>query len=52
MSDETSPAHRTTTIEPSPYVPRVGHTLPVPKWKRFDAFADVLPRDDPARCDG
>jgi len=23
----------------------------VPKWKRFDEFADVLPRDDPARCD-
>jgi len=26
-------------------------TPPVPKWKRFDEFADVLARDDPARCD-
>jgi len=43
--------HRMTLVEPSPYVPREGYTPPVPKWKRFDAFADVLPRDDPARCD-
>jgi predicted pyridoxine 5'-phosphate oxidase superfamily flavin-nucleotide-binding protein len=43
--------HRMTTVEPSPYVPRAGYTPPVPKWKRFDDFADVLPRDDPARCD-
>jgi len=43
--------HRMTTVEPSPYVPRAGTTPPVPKWKRFDEFADVLPRDDPARCD-
>jgi len=42
---------RMTTGEPSPYVPREGYTPPVPKWKRFDEFADVLPRDDPARCD-
>jgi len=42
--------HRMTTVEPSPYVPRAGYTPPVPKWKRFDDFADVLPRDDPARC--
>jgi uncharacterized protein len=35
--------------EASPYVPRTGYTPPIPKWKRFDAFADVLPRDDPAR---
>ncbi len=41
--------HRMTTVEPSPYVPREGYTPPVPKWKRFDEFADVLPRDDPAR---
>jgi uncharacterized protein len=41
--------HRMTTVEPSPYVPRAGYTPPVPKWKRFDEFADVLPRDDPAR---
>ena len=43
--------HRMTTVEPSPYVPRAGYSPPVPKWKRFDEFADVLPRDDPARCD-
>src|SRR5712691_4655470 len=43
--------HRMTTLEPSPYVPRAGYTPPVPKWKRFDEFAEVLPRDDPARCD-
>ena len=43
--------HRMTTVEPSPYVPREGYTPPVPKWKRFDEFADVLPRDDPARRD-
>ena len=43
--------HRMTTVEPSPYVPRDGYTPPVPKWKRFDEFAEVLPRDDPSRCD-
>jgi len=43
--------HRMATIEPSPYVPREGYTPPVPKWKRFDEFADVLARDDPARRD-
>lgn len=41
--------HRMTIAEASPYVPRDGYTPPVPKWKRFDDFADVLPRDDPAR---
>ncbi len=43
--------HRMTTLEPSPYVPREGYTPPVPKWKRFDEFSEVLPRDDPARYD-
>jgi hypothetical protein len=43
--------HRMTPLEPSPYVPRAGYTPPVPKWKRFDEFADVLARDDPARRD-
>ena len=37
--------HRTATVEPSPYVPREGCTPPVPKWKRMEMFADVLPRD-------
>ena len=41
--------HRMTSAEPSPYVPRAGYTPPIPKWKRFDDFADVLARDDPAR---
>ena len=41
--------HRMTVAEQSPYVPRADHTPPIPKWKRFDAFADVLARDDPAR---
>ena len=41
--------HRMSVAEASPYVPRAGHTPPVPKWKRFDAFRDVLPAGDPAR---
>jgi predicted pyridoxine 5'-phosphate oxidase superfamily flavin-nucleotide-binding protein len=41
--------HRMTLVEASPYAPREGYTPPVPKWKRFDAFCDVLPRGDPAR---
>jgi predicted pyridoxine 5'-phosphate oxidase superfamily flavin-nucleotide-binding protein len=40
--------HRMEVVEPSPYVPREGHTPPVPKWKRFDAFRDVLAAGDPA----
>jgi len=35
--------------ELSPYAPRPGHVPPVPAWKRFDAFRDVLAADDPAR---
>jgi len=42
---------RMTALQPSPYLPREGYTPPVPKWKRFDDFADVLARDDPARGD-
>jgi len=41
--------HRMTIGEASPYVPRADHTPPIPKWKRFDAFADVLAHDYPAR---
>jgi predicted pyridoxine 5'-phosphate oxidase superfamily flavin-nucleotide-binding protein len=41
--------HRMTITEASPYVPRADHTPPIPKWKRFDDFSDVLPHDDPAR---
>jgi len=41
--------HRMGSAEASPYVPRAGYSPPVPKWKRFDAFRDVLPAGDPAR---
>ena len=41
--------HRMQIAEASPYVPRAGYTPPVPKWKRFEMFSDVLPPDDPAR---
>lgn len=42
---------RMAMCEASPYVPATGYTPPVPKWKRFEMFADVLPRGDPARGD-
>jgi predicted pyridoxine 5'-phosphate oxidase superfamily flavin-nucleotide-binding protein len=41
--------HRMSIAESSPYVPRAEYTPPVPKWKRFEMFRDVLPPDDPAR---
>jgi predicted pyridoxine 5'-phosphate oxidase superfamily flavin-nucleotide-binding protein len=37
--------HRMTTTEASPYVPRADYTPPVPAWKKFEMFSDVLPRD-------
>ncbi len=37
--------HRMQLAEASPYVPRQGVELPVPAWKRFEMFSDVLPRD-------
>jgi predicted pyridoxine 5'-phosphate oxidase superfamily flavin-nucleotide-binding protein len=37
--------HKMSMNEPSPYVPREGCTPPVPAWKRFEMFSDVLPRD-------
>ncbi|HEU5297352.1 MAG TPA: pyridoxamine 5'-phosphate oxidase family protein [Burkholderiaceae bacterium] len=43
--------HRMALSEPSPHVPRAGQVPPIPKWKRFEMFCDVLPRDDPARAD-
>jgi uncharacterized protein len=43
--------HRMSVVEPSAYVPRAGATPPVPKWKRFEAFREVLAHDDPARRD-
>jgi predicted pyridoxine 5'-phosphate oxidase superfamily flavin-nucleotide-binding protein len=44
--------HRQTEAERSVYVPREGYEPPVPAWKRFDAFADVLPAGDRARAGG
>jgi len=41
--------HTLRLVTPSPYVPRAGTVPPVPAWKRFEAFRDVLSRDDPAR---
>jgi uncharacterized protein len=41
--------HRMQSVETSAYVPRAGYTPPVPAWKMFDTFSDVLPADDPAR---
>ncbi len=41
--------HRQQAGERSPYIPQHGVTPPVPKWKSFEAFADVLAADDPAR---
>ena len=41
--------HQLGLIERSPYVPNEGLAPPVPKWKRMEAFRDVLARDDPAR---
>jgi uncharacterized protein len=40
---------RMALVEPSPYVPREGHTPPVPQWKNVPAFRKVLPAGDPAR---
>ena len=36
-------------VEPSPYVPRAGCSAPVPKWKTWPQFKDVLAASDPAR---
>ena len=33
----------------SDFAPRPGHVPPVPAWKRFEMFRDVLAADDPAR---
>ncbi len=38
--------HRMQLAEPSPYVPRPGVEPPMPAWKQFEMFSDVLPRED------
>jgi predicted pyridoxine 5'-phosphate oxidase superfamily flavin-nucleotide-binding protein len=40
--------HRMQIVEQSVYAPCEGHTPPVPKWKQFPEFRDVLPPGDPA----
>ena len=40
--------HKMQIVEQSVYAPCEGHTPPVPKWKTFPEFRDVLPPGDPA----
>jgi predicted pyridoxine 5'-phosphate oxidase superfamily flavin-nucleotide-binding protein len=40
--------HKMQTVEQSAYTPCEGHIPPVPKWKQFTQFRDVLPPGDPA----
>jgi predicted pyridoxine 5'-phosphate oxidase superfamily flavin-nucleotide-binding protein len=40
--------HRMALVERSPYVPRAGHTPPVPEWKRGVLADGALPAGDPA----
>lgn len=44
--------HRMQMLEASPYVPCEGRTPPIPKWKTFPQFNEVLPAGDPARSQG
>jgi predicted pyridoxine 5'-phosphate oxidase superfamily flavin-nucleotide-binding protein len=39
-------------LEASPYNPAEGCVPPVPKWKTFTHFNEVLPAGDPARSEG
>jgi predicted pyridoxine 5'-phosphate oxidase superfamily flavin-nucleotide-binding protein len=41
--------HRMQIVESSVYAPCPGHVPPVPKWKTYEHFRDVLPPDDAAR---
>lgn len=41
--------HRMQVVEPSIYTPQAGTDAPVPKWKTYPAFNEVLPANDPAR---
>lgn len=43
--------HKMQIIERSAYASCEGHTPPVPKWKQFPEFREVLPPGDPARGD-
>jgi uncharacterized protein len=41
--------HRMQLVESSIYVPQTGADAPIPKWKTFPQFNEVLPEGDPAR---
>ena len=41
--------HRMQRVELSPYAPCEGKVPPVPNWKRYPQFREVLPAGDPAR---
>jgi predicted pyridoxine 5'-phosphate oxidase superfamily flavin-nucleotide-binding protein len=41
--------HRMQTIESSMYVPQAGIDAPIPKWKTYPQFNEVLAQNDPAR---
>jgi predicted pyridoxine 5'-phosphate oxidase superfamily flavin-nucleotide-binding protein len=41
--------HRMQVVEPSIYTPQSGTDAPIPKWKTYPAFNEVLPANDPAR---
>ncbi len=40
--------HKMQLVEQSPYAPCAGLTPPIPKWKMFPEFHEVLPPGDPA----
>jgi len=37
--------------EQSPFVPREGHAVPIPDWKRFEDFREALPERDRTALD-
>lgn len=42
--------HKMQVVEHSVYAPDVGHSPPVPDWKRMPVFKDHLPKTGPAAC--
>jgi len=43
--------HKMRVVEHSVYAPAVGHTPPVPDWKKMPVFKDHLPKEGPAACE-
>ena len=39
-------------VESSPYVPKAGCSAPIPNWKKWPQFNEVLPAGDPAKNEG